>query len=1351
VFDTRAPTLAITSDRAALLAGEVATVTFTFSEDPGSSFTSGDVVVSGGTLSAIAGTGTVRTAVFTPVADTNAGTASITVAGGTYADAAGNDGGAGTTPAIHFDTLVPTVAITSDKAALKIGQTATITFTFSEDPGASFAWDGSSGSVTVSGGTLGAISGTGTTRTAVFTPAAGTNGGNASITIADGRYTDAAGNAGHAGASPSLSFDTLAPAAPSAPLLASASDSGVSSTDDITYAPTLTFTGTAEDGATVTLIDHTTNAVLATGTATGGTWSLSANALPEGVVSVAAFATDAAGNTGTSSAALNVTIDRTAPGAPSLALANGAPSGSTVADGTVKVSNLEAGATWQYSLDGGAHWSAGAGTTFTLTDGGGYSATVRQLDIAGNASAASGELKFVVNNDRPTSTVTIDDTTLTSGETATVTIVFSEVVTGFGLEDIHASNATLSNLVALDGGRTWTVSLTPNRGTVANTNVVTVDNTGVFSGVGNTGTGTSSSANYSVQTTSIGASIVLSDTSLTAGETALVSIRFSEPVHGFSAADLGVPNGKLSGLSSSDGGLTWTATLTPTANVSDATNVITLDNTKVTGANGQHGQGLSTSANYSVITIRPTASLSIADHVLAPNASTAVTIKFSEAVIGFDGADLSVSHATVSNLKTLDGGVTWTATLTADAGGKSAQPSTLSINLGGVHDAAGNSGNGAVGVQFVVVPANAAVGKVDGAIVLTQTVTDASGASQQVVTIPEVTPGRVDDPSTPNHGMADIPLVASPAGGSAPPILSVSMPVGASLQSTGSTTPLGTAGATADLLGRIGSAPADGPGSQSDLASHAQEFMASLAPGATVQTQTLMPMISSGTQGGQPIAISGAQPGSAGPGAPAVGMVIDGSALPSNTTLLLDNVDFAAVVGNVRLFGGDGKNYVVGDGAAQTFYLGADDDVLNGGGGDDFIGSAGGNDRLGGGDGNDLVAGGIGNDTLSGDAGDDVLNGGRSTVGDWSFHVSANGAISATHNNAVFTVGGAETVKGAELDATVTELRFLKADPQKVAGIALLYAGLDRVPDMAGLSFWATSGASLQDVAKGVLASSEFGGSVLGQTDNVAFVAGMYQHVLGRAPEPAAVDYWTARLSGSDGRPAASRADVLIAVALSDEHRAGATTADGIAIAQASLQQESAWFSGSGDDILDGGPGSDLLVGGDGFDTVVYGGNRAQYHFTIGDDNAIHVFDTANGDVDTLSGIEAAKFKDGTIDITVLQGDPAKLGRVGLVFEAVLQRPADKAGLALLDMGATQLAQAVSATAEYQARYAGMNDAAFVQALYANSGLGAGAAGGMQSWQDFLGHHSRAELIAAWIGQDDVVHAQFGTHGLWLL
>ncbi|MEI7786337.1 MAG: Ig-like domain-containing protein, partial [Betaproteobacteria bacterium] len=58
------------------------------------------------------------------------------------------------------DKTPPTLSITSDKAALKVGETATITFTFSEDPGTSFGAD----DVVVSGGTLGAISGSGLTR-----------------------------------------------------------------------------------------------------------------------------------------------------------------------------------------------------------------------------------------------------------------------------------------------------------------------------------------------------------------------------------------------------------------------------------------------------------------------------------------------------------------------------------------------------------------------------------------------------------------------------------------------------------------------------------------------------------------------------------------------------------------------------------------------------------------------------------------------------------------------------------------------------------------------------------------------------------------------------------------------------------------------------------------------------------------------------------------------------------------------------------------------------------------------------------------------------------------------------------
>ncbi|WP_207429040.1 YDG domain-containing protein [Pedobacter sp. SYSU D00535] len=313
VVDGTASTVSISSSRSSLKGGETAIITFTFSEDPNSTFTwdgsSGDVLVSGGSLSAISGTGTTRTATFTPDANTNNGTASITVPAGAYTDAAGNTGGAGASPSITFDTSSPTLTITSSRSSIKIGEAATITFTFSEDPGLTFT----KSDVTVTGGTLGNLTGSGLTRTATFTPNANTDIGTATITVAAASYADAAGNLGEEGTTPSITYDTKAPAAPSAPDLAGTSDSGTSNSDNITNNTTPTFSGTAENGATVTLFDTDGTTVIGTGTATGGNWSITATTLSAGVHYVKAKATDAAGNVSAASTDLVITIDTTAP------------------------------------------------------------------------------------------------------------------------------------------------------------------------------------------------------------------------------------------------------------------------------------------------------------------------------------------------------------------------------------------------------------------------------------------------------------------------------------------------------------------------------------------------------------------------------------------------------------------------------------------------------------------------------------------------------------------------------------------------------------------------------------------------------------------------------------------------------------------------------------------------------------------------------------------------------------------------------------------------------------------------------------------------------------------------------
>ena len=52
-------------------------------------------------------------------------------------------------------------------------------------------------------------------------------------------------------------------------------------------------------------------------------------------------------------------------------------------DGTVVISGLESGATWQYRYDG-INWTAGSGSSFELAEGSYAAVQVRQIDLAGN-------------------------------------------------------------------------------------------------------------------------------------------------------------------------------------------------------------------------------------------------------------------------------------------------------------------------------------------------------------------------------------------------------------------------------------------------------------------------------------------------------------------------------------------------------------------------------------------------------------------------------------------------------------------------------------------------------------------------------------------------------------------------------------------------------------------------------------------------------------------------------------------------------------------------------------------------------------------------------------------------------
>ena len=848
-IDTTAPTLAITSDVPQLKIGETATITFTFSEDPGTTFTQADITVNGGTLSAIAGTGTVRTAVFTPSADTNGGAAGIIVAGGSYIDAAGNGGGAGTTPALSFDTRAPdapstpdldaasdsgtldndditgvtmptftgtaevgatvrlydggteigsivatdgtwaiasnrtlaegshsitatatdsagntgaasavrtvqiltsgpatTVAglqfsadtgvsnhdfvtaiasqtvsgtlsanlatgervqvsldgggnwttasasvgskawslpatlasgthtlqvrvidalgnigpvlsqdytldsvapgltITSDAAQLKIGQTATITFTFSEDPGTSF----SQGDITVNGGSLSAIAGTGLVRTATFTPSADTNGGTASISVAAGSYADKAGNDGTAGAAPSLTFDTLAPSAPSAPDLDAATDKGTSNTDKLTNETKLVYKGSAEAGATVILYDTDGATEIGRDSSGSGAWTITTTALAAGAHSVTARAVDAAGNVSAVSAPATVTIDTTAP----------------------------------------------------------------TMEIVRGASQ------------------------LKAGETTTVTFVFSEDPgTSFGLDDITVTNGSVSGL--LGTGLTRTVTFTPAPG--VDGGVATIAAEGYTDAAGNAG-----------------------------GKGAAVSI-----------------------------GVDTVAPPAPGAPV-----------LKADSDSGILGDGITKFAN---VVIEGTAL-----------ANALVTL--------YDGT------ATQS-----------IGSVRADASGKW---SIALANLGvGTHalsttqsDAAGNvSARGAVFDLRIDRPAEPA-SLIDGMPVQIQPVLLPGGAVGTAVSVPVVTSDRAE--SSGKAGVADIPLLSS--GGS--DLLVAQLAPGYGLSASGANVP--AANAAAHLIGAILAATSGhAAGDQGHLTDNGQSFLNGLAASGSLLVETVAPVSSTAPDG----------------------------------------------------------------------------------------------------------------------------------------------------------------------------------------------------------------------------------------------------------------------------------------------------------------------------------------------------------------------------------------------------------------------------------------------------------------------------------------------------------------------
>ena len=242
------------------------------------------------------------------------GTSALTLNGGTIKASSGAANNANLTlaspgaanslagnSAIVIDTTAPTIAISSDVASLKAGETATLSFTLSEASSNFIQSD-----VTVSGGTLSNWNAaSATSYSATFTPSSNSTA-NGVISVDSSKFSDSAGNTNSDGSDSkntvTLTVDTVRPTISVA--INDGGDGRLNAAEDGSVAIAGTTSG-AEDGQTVSInISSSGGGTPINTTANVNTNSYSVSGLDlsslnDGTLTITANVSDLAGNAAT--------------------------------------------------------------------------------------------------------------------------------------------------------------------------------------------------------------------------------------------------------------------------------------------------------------------------------------------------------------------------------------------------------------------------------------------------------------------------------------------------------------------------------------------------------------------------------------------------------------------------------------------------------------------------------------------------------------------------------------------------------------------------------------------------------------------------------------------------------------------------------------------------------------------------------------------------------------------------------------------------------------------------------------------------------------------------------------------
>ncbi|CAM9898261.1 unnamed protein product, partial [Chrysoparadoxa australica] len=915
-------------------------------------------------------------------------TLTSTLADGSYAitavqtDTAGNSSAASSALNVVIDTTGPTTLAPPDLLAasdLGISSTDNITSSLTQQFTGS-ATTGDTVSILVGGVTANTVVAAGGSWSYTHTLSAGSY----AISVL---ATDAAGNAGQASSTLGIVIDTTAPGTAGTPDLLAASDSGSSNTDNITNVstPVISGSGALANSRVQVLVGGVTAGTA--NTDVGGNWTFAfTSTLAAGTNAITVRAEDVAGNAGPASSALNVVVDTAGAtlAAPDLTAASdtglsntdnitgdGTPTVEGTAEANASVTVLNNGTTVGSTTAG-----AGGGWSFTFTStlaDGSYAITAVQIDSAGNTSAASSALNITVDTTAPTTLAPPDllaASDLGISSTDNITSATTQTIGG------SATNGDVISVIvggttvgaATAAGGSWTYALSLSAGSYA----ITANATDAL---GNAGP-VSSSLGIVVDTTAPGTAgtpDLLASSDLGTSSTDDLTADRTPTVTGTGVVANTLVHvlvgGTTAGSVTASAAGAWTFTFTST--LAAGTNAITARTEDVAGNDGPQSVAL----NVVVDATPPAApgTLATPDLIASSDDGTSSTDNVTtDATPTFTGSNTtgSTAHVLVAN------GVT-VGSFTSEAGGTyNVTASSLTAGSYAItireQDAAGNTSSDSPALGLTIsAPSNNGGGNSGGDSGGSSGGSDTSTTANTTTTTSTdsetgtTTESRVVQNTSTGTASAAIVENTNNNGN----VVTATLPSATSISSEGPATAQTATEALTTLVNAVDARNSTG---EAGLITGAQSFLNRLSATTTLDVRTIIPTTTS-TNLSAPIVITGTA--ASGGTTQSEAFVIDVRSLPTGSTLQLDNIEFASIIGSATVNGGGGDNFATGDDGAQFISLGVGDDTLLGGDGADTIGSGTGNDSLDGEGGDDRVFGGEGNDTVIGSGGADVVYG----------------------------------------------------------------------------------------------------------------------------------------------------------------------------------------------------------------------------------------------------------------------------------------------------------------------------------------------------------------------------------------